>query len=164
MSLYTVHSTYCKRSAGASTKLITVIQGYVTFYPPGDTTQTLRDYSSRGCDVLRDLQNRSQLHTFLRPMLESRLQALLFPLKTLCANKPKIHMVRTGQLYVSTEPTRTNENRGKQYKTHGKYRTVANIQSKCQKNTLNKKDPPVVSKVYIFRPFTDLGTPQGSGK
>ena len=48
---------------------------------------------------------------------------------------------------------RTNENRGKQCKTHGKYRTVANMQSK--------------SKVYIFRPFTDLGTPptpQGSGK
>ena len=40
---------------------------------------------------------------------------------------------------------RTNENRGKQCKTHGKYRTVANMQSK--------------SKVYIFRPFTDLGTP-----
>ena len=30
-------------------------------------------------------------------------------------------------------------------KTHGKYRTVANMQSK--------------SKVYIFRPFTDLDTP-----
>ena len=40
---------------------------------------------------------------------------------------------------------RTNKNRGKQCKTHGKYRTVANMQSK--------------SKVYIFRPFTDLGTP-----
>ena len=42
---------------------------------------------------------------------------------------------------------RTNENRGKQCKTHGKYRTVANMQSK--------------SKVYIFRPFTftDLGPP-----
>ena len=40
---------------------------------------------------------------------------------------------------------RTNEIRGKQCKTHGKYRTVANMQSK--------------SKVYIFRPFTDLGTP-----
>ena len=44
-----------------------------------------------------------------------------------------------------TKGIRTNENRGKQCKTHGKYRAVANMQSK--------------SKVYIFRPFTDLGTP-----
>ena len=41
---------------------------------------------------------------------------------------------------------RTNENRGKQCKTHGKYRTVANTQSKSK-------------SIYIFRPFTDLGTP-----
>ena len=51
---------------------------------------------------------------------------------------------------------RTNENRGKQRKTHGKYRTVANMQSK--------------SKVYIYiflghlQTWVPPPTPQGSGK
>ena len=49
---------------------------------------------------------------------------------------------------------RTNENRGKQCKTHGKYRTVANMQSK--------------SKVYIYlghlQTWVPPPTPQGSGK
>ena len=30
-------------------------------------------------------------------------------------------------------------------------------------HTRNKNDPPVVSKICIFRPFTDLGTPPPKG-